>query len=568
MVRILNFIRRRWALFILFFVIISIPACYIVSQKEVLYRAQARIAFVGKGRFFTPEIEAGKIKEISFLRRITEIVPGIDLSTLRNNLHLNFEKEHILSVSFVSPDPMLACAAANAISNLFLKERDEIVEDLGRERKAELKILSDQIATLKYNLTLSQKRLRELKQQNSELDKRRIDLQSWLAGLDLQKSELLKIFTEKHPEVVNITYRIESVQSQLDKLPDNAPTYNSLTADVEGWSLTLSLKEKERGDLAEYLKNKTEVWGAELVGGASLPDKPIGKSKGWYYRWVFLVTFLTSLLWSVIMEAADRRVYTSEEAQRYLDLPVIAEIDRVVFGSRKKFNRLGSDEKAFFNYNSDPQSLRKYEQLYTFLKLDVFKGDMQRKSIVITSAEQETGKTFIACNLALAAARSGEKVLLIDSNFRHPSLHHLFGFPGNTEGISDILRGNSSYKDVVKNLSDFLLTGNLKLDEEEIRGFDNLRILLSGTRVEMPLRLLEAKELSDLFRELSEIYGLLIIDTNGLGGYPDTFNLINSVDALLLVARKGRTTYPLLKDAITRIDKMSGPLKGLIFSHV
>lgn len=568
MVRIVNFIRRRWILFIIFFLILSLPACYIVSQKEVLYKAEAKVAFVGKGSFFTPEIEAGKIREIGFLKKITDMVPQLDVSSLRNNLKLDFEKENILSISFTSANPITACAAANAASNIFLKERENIVEDLSRERKAELKVLSDQITTLKYNLNLSKRELRELKQQNAELDKRRVDLQSWLAGLDLQRSELLKIFTEKHPEVVNITNRIESVQSQLNTLPDNTPTYNGLASDVEGWELTLSLKQKEYDDLTEYLEGKSDLWQVELAERALLPDKPIGRPKRWYYRWVLLITFSTSLLWSIIMELADRRIYTSEEAQRYLDLPVIAEVDRVIFEKKTKFKGLGSGEKVIFNYSSNPQLLRRYEQLYTFLKLDVFKGDMEGKSVVITSAEPETGKTFIASNLALSAARSGEKVLLIDCNFRHPSLHHLFGFAGNTEGISDILRGSSHHKDVVKNLSDFLLTGNLKLNEEEIRGFDNLRILLSGTRVETPLRLLEAKELSSLFKTLSQTYGLLIVDTNNLRGYADTFNLINSVDALLLVARKGRTTYPLLKDVISRIDKMNGPLKGLIFSNV
>lgn len=553
---------------IVLFVIQAIPVCYAISLKGVLYKAEARIAFVGKGGVPSREIEAGKIKEEECLKKVSERIPEMDISSLRENLSLEFEKGDILKLSFISPDPALARDVVNTASNLFLKERGDIVEIATKERKAKLENLEKQINILKYNLNSSKKKLRDSRQKNAEMDKRRGDLQNWLAGLELQKAELLKIFTEKHPEVVNITYRIESIQSQLEQMPDNIPAYNKFAAEAEEWDSTLSSKQKEYEELRDSFRNMEDDWHAELVERAWLPSKPMGKQKIWYYRWGFLAVFLISLLCSIVVETADMRIYTGEEAQRQLKLPVIAEIDKVVFERKRKFKGLGSGEKVLFNYSAHPHQLRRYEQLYTFLKLDVFKGDLDKKAILITSAEPNTGKTFIACNLALAAAKNGEKVLLIDANFRYPSVHRLFGFPDDTKGISDVLRGSLNYKEVVKNLSDLLLTGGLKLGEEEVRGFDNLRILLSGTKVATPLRLLEARELTELFKQLSQNYGLLIIDTNALRGYADTFNIITSVNALLLVVRRGKTTYPVLQDVISQIKKINGTLTGLVFSHV
>lgn len=568
MAKILYFIRRRWTVLILLFIIQSIPVCYAINLKKVLYKAETRIAFLGKGGFFSPEVEARKIKEIDFLRKISEKIPGLDLPTLRDNLDLSFMGPNILSVTFISTDPKLARDTVNRTSTLFLKEREDIVKTLTKEGNARLKELEKQIGILRYNLNASRRKLRELRQRNSESDKRRVDLQMWLSGLELQKAELLKIFTEKHPEVVNITYRVESIQSQLDKLPDNTPIYNKLTGEIEEWDLSLSLKQEEYKDLSDSFKSRGEAWRVDLIERARLPSEPVGKGKGWYYKWGLLAVFSISLICSIIIETVDARIYTAKEAQQYLNLPVVAEIDRVVFEKKGRFKGLGSAEKALSNYKNNPRMSRKYEQLYTYLKLDVFKGSIDKKAVLITSAEPETGKTLIACNLALAAAKNGEKVLLIDANFRHSSIHHFFGFEDDTRGISDVLRGSLNHKDVVKNLTDLLLMGDLNLDEEELRGFDNLRILLSGTNVDTPLRLLEAKELSALFKQLSQIYGLLIIDTSPLRTYGDTFNIITSVDALLLVARKGNTTYPSLKNVISRIKKINAPLTGLVFSSV
>jgi len=113
-----------------------------------------------------------------------------------------------------------------------------------------------------------------------------------------------------------------------------------------------------------------------------------------------------------------------------------------------------------------------------------------------------------------------------------------------------------------------LLSGSINLKEEELKGLDNLKILLAGTKVENPLGLFGVKELSVLFRELSENYGLIIIDSGSVSGYPDTLNLIPMADALLIVARKGRTTYSTASKTIAKLRKINGSLTGLIFSCV
>jgi capsular exopolysaccharide synthesis family protein len=350
------------------------------------------------------------------------------------------------------------------------------------------------------------------------------------------------------------------VQEQFDSLPDNSGLYERLSAKIQEEAASLSLKQKEYAQLYESYKNEPEPWYVELAQEASLPSAPIGRSRENEYILGIVGAFFLSIFAGIIFEAIDKRIYTKGEVEKELKLPVIAEANKIFLVRGRK--------KSPIDYRDTSPLFKKCEQIHTFLKVDIFKGDLNKKAVLITSAEKNTGKTSIACSLALAAARNGEKVLLIDANLRFPSIDKVFRFEDEAKGLSDILRGSITHKDAVRNLTDLLLSGSLKLKEKELRGLDNLKILLSGARVENPLGLLGTKEFSDLLNELKETYGFLIIDTAAIKGYPDTVNIMPSADALLLVARKARTTYPLLKDAIEQGNKINAPLTGLILSHV
>jgi len=59
--------------------------------------------------------------------------------------------------------------------------------------------------------------------------------------------------------------------------------------------------------------------------------------------------------------------------------------------------------------------------------------------IVITSANPGDGKTTVCCNLAIAMAEIGRRVLLVDADLRKPRVHHVFGLD-NERGLVDILK--------------------------------------------------------------------------------------------------------------------------------
>ena len=87
---------------------------------------------------------------------------------------------------------------------------------------------------------------------------------------------------------------------------------------------------------------------------------------------------------------------------------------------------------------SSPDSLisEQYRTIRTNIKFSAV--SKKRNIIMITSPTTGEGKSTTAANLAVSMAQNKEKVLLIDANFRNPTIHSIFKIPNNV-GLTNIL---------------------------------------------------------------------------------------------------------------------------------
>jgi protein-tyrosine kinase len=172
------------------------------------------------------------------------------------------------------------------------------------------------------------------------------------------------------------------------------------------------------------------------------------------------------------------------------------------------------------------------------------------RTILITSALQGEGKTFVACNLAASISQSVEEhVLLIDADLRDPSVHKMLGIPSTREGLSSLLAKGTS-------LSSLLTKSNI----------DKLTILPAGNSTEMPAELLSSARMKALIREARDRYadGFVIIDGPPLQLTAETQVLANEVDAIILVVRHGKTPRDAARSALEKIQKEK--LLGVVYN--
>ena len=561
------FVKKRWLIFLIILTVLLLTIYKISEQKKAYYKAESSIIFIGKEGTFSPELEARRLREEGFLKQACSRIKGYSIAYIADNLELKFKQYGALSISFVSEDPKMARDIVNLLSGNFIEERKRTVEESTRKEQDILKSLSDDILHLEANLSVSEKNLRELKQKHLGSDQRRKDISIQVEETKIAYQQLSRIFTDQHPDVASAKNKIDILESRLEEIPDMGSEYSRFEKIIESERSKLKLKKNEYQKIYDQLKTQPEPWRVELAKDAAIPKEPIGVSRQLYYSLSIGSSFFAVLMFCLLLELADNRIHTKEEAEIKLGIPVIADIGKIPTIKTAKKNMHGLTKKLISNV-SPISAIKKIEQIYTYLKVDTFKGDISNKSILITSADPKSGKSFMAYNLALICAKNGEKVLLVDANFHNPALSAIFNLDRHAAGFSDLLRGSSTQKESIRNMTDLLLSGTLKLKDKHIAGLDHLKLLLSGSKVENPFSLLGLGEVKELFKELSEKYGMLIIDSAGIKQYPDVLNLVSVVDCALLVVRKHRSKYPVLKEVVKKIQSIKIHYMGIILANV
>lgn len=173
-----------------------------------------------------------------------------------------------------------------------------------------------------------------------------------------------------------------------------------------------------------------------------------------------------------------------------------------------------------------------------------------QKSIVVSSAEPDTGKSTTCSNLAITMSQTGARVLLIDADMRKPVQHKIFQV-NNTTGLSELLGGFAKLNDVIH--SDVAS----KMD-----------LITAGPIPPNPSELLGSESMEKLLEVLSEHYDYIFIDTPPINVVADSLLLCGKTAGTLLVTRQKQTTYDELDKAIDSIKSIDGNILGVVITDV
>jgi capsular exopolysaccharide synthesis family protein len=177
--------------------------------------------------------------------------------------------------------------------------------------------------------------------------------------------------------------------------------------------------------------------------------------------------------------------------------------------------------------------------------------DKPIRSMVVTSASPEEGKSTTLANLAVAVAQAGKKVILVDCDLRRPSLHQIFD-ARNAPGLSDMMRDDA-------------LMSQPPLQETAV---PNLYLLPSGTIPPNPAELLASRRMSEVIAALQQRAEMVLFDAPPVIAVTDAAVLSSKVDAVLLVISAGKTKREHAKKAKALLDKVNAHLIGTVLNNV
>ena len=164
----------------------------------------------------------------------------------------------------------------------------------------------------------------------------------------------------------------------------------------------------------------------------------------------------------------------------------------------------------------------------------------ENKSLLVTSVETGVDTTTLLLGLAHSAVRANQKVLLIDTNFRYPSLQRELAIEDDI-GLSDLLMGEVTNAHIQ----------TVSLLNEEID------VLIAGTNVGDPIKLLSNSRLKELMYAFERNYDLVLLTSPPILGYVDTLQTARCCQGVVLVEQIDRITKPKLSEANNLLDRLN-----------
>jgi polysaccharide biosynthesis transport protein len=257
-----------------------------------------------------------------------------------------------------------------------------------------------------------------------------------------------------------------------------------------------------------------------------------------------------------LREALDTRVRNAEEIGERLGLPLLARLPEPPRRLRRE-NRLAMV--------TDPNGV--HAEAFRILRtnLDFVRLDREARTIMITSAIEGEGKSTTAANLAIALARVGQRVALVDLDLRRPFLHRFFDLNGRP-GLTQVALGHARLSEALTPVPVLAGDGRVRTGNGNGAGRVEgvLEVLTSGPIPPNVDEFVGSRAVADILSELRARADIVIVDSTPLLVVGDAMALTRSVDALIIATRMNVVRRPMLRELRRVLDASPAQKLGFV----
>jgi capsular exopolysaccharide synthesis family protein len=418
-------------------------------------------------------------------------------------------------------------------------EPDNLITKL-RAQEADLQM---QLAQASVQLGPTHPKIRELSNQLAET---RRSIRSEIKRTGERISNEYRMAVERERMLRNA---LEQQKQAADKLNANAIQYNILKRDVEtNRKLYEDLLQKQK-ELA--ISATLKLSGLRVIDPAKPPNRPSEPNVPRNFGLSLLFGVVGGVMLAFGLAKMHEPISTLEQAQILSPLPALGVVP-LLEGSGTGFlvednlpQVASKPELVSFLQPLSPAA-ESYRALLTSILLS---RATPPGVIMMTSALPSEGKTTVSMNTAIALARLGRRVLLVDADLRRPSVHRAMQLTS-TIGLTALLRSSASFEEAVIRCTEL----------------PNLFILTAG-QVSLPedTELLVAR-FKDLLQGWKGQFDHIIVDTPPVLPLTDAVRMSVEADSVILVVRSGH----IVKDAFLRAQdlllKVNAHLTGFVLN--
>tara|TARA_Y100000588_G_C14280890_1_gene937048 strand:- start:14247 stop:16400 length:2154 start_codon:yes stop_codon:yes gene_type:complete len=468
----------------------------------------------------------------------------------------------ILRLSFEGESKESIKDYLNSITQTYFLQN---VERNSAEAQNSLSFLESHLPDIKAKLTNFEDTLNNYRKENESIDlgleaqsalRVLVELEAQLNELTFKESEISQRFTKDHPAYKSLLDKRQTLinekdrlNSQIQKLPETQREILRMTRDVEvNQQIYIQLLNKVQE--LNIIKAGT-VGNIRILDDAQTHSAAIKPKKAII---VILATILgagISAIFILLKAILHKGIENPEEIEK-LGLPVYATVPKselqMELSDRVQSKKSDKTKSTTLLAESNPAdlSIEALRGLRTSLHFAMLEA--KNNVLMISGPAPGIGKSFVSTNFAAVAAKTGQKVLLIDADMRKGYLQQSFALKWD-EGLSDILSGKSAVEDVVKTTS-----------------IDNLDIITRGQIPPNPSELLTNERLGKLIEIASSKYDLVIVDTPPVLAVTDPSIIGSFSGTTLMVARYGESTAKEVEIAANRFRQAGVEVKGVIFN--
>ena len=576
------------------------------EERQVAYGASAEMGGLAFTIAALPERPSGTLLVISRDAAISEVVEGL-LATSRENTD-------VIDIAFTAADPKRAQEVANRVATVFQERNAQAARQESRRRRefietqlqfndslltaarAAMAAFRAQASSLAGERTAGPDLL-EQRRQDLDLERRQYDtllgqllntnrvtrrvalrdliassptiggnavvsrLYDQLVDYETQRDSLttgrwapspgdpdvqrlLSLITATEADLVGaVRGVVASLQARITVLDDllarNVAT-NRRLSDAQATEEVLTERVENARRNAEQLSAEhqkariaeaAEAGHVQIVDLAPLPQKPVGAGPLRTILFGLLLGLLLAGGSAVLADRLNRSVHRQDDvAQLGLSL-------------------LGVVPHARMKSTGDTAPVVEAMRGTRFNLLHAY-GVAEPVLFTITSPGSRDGKSFVASNLALAFAHSGQRTLLIDGDLRRGSLHRIL----NTQrkpGLTDVLRGDVAAEHAIQETS-----------------YPGLAFVGSGTRTPEAPELLNSQAMSKFIQQVRGSYSAIIVDSPPLGAGVDAFALAAVTGNVLFVLRMGATNRDVAEAKLELLNRLPVRLLGTVLNDV